>query len=168
MFEIGECVVYGTNGICRVTDICPSPYDPSDTRSFYLLVPVRNPMSSTIYTPVDNGRVPIRRLMTPEEIDAFILTIPQIEMLAVPVEKQRRELYRNTVGSLCPEGYVSVMKAVEERRERLSAAHKHVPVSDLEYGRLARHMLYSEISHVLAIAEESVEGYIAEKLGVAV
>lgn len=164
MFEVGEFIVYGTNGICRVTDICPSPYDSADTRTYYLLVPVNNPMSSTIYTPVDNDRVPMRRLMTPEEIEALILSMPHIELLSVPVEKQRRDLYRATVGALRPEGYVSVMKTVRERYERLSAAHKHFPVSDMEYGRLARHMLYSEISHVLSIKEESVEEYIAQKL----
>lgn len=48
MFAVGEYIVYGTNGICRVEGIGPAPYDKSDTRVFYLLVPVNNPLSSTI------------------------------------------------------------------------------------------------------------------------
>ena len=164
MFEIGEYIVYGTSGICRVEYICTSPYDKSDTRTFYLLVPVNNPMSSTIYTPVDNERVPMRRLMNAEEVEALIGAIPSIGVLEVPVEKQRRELYRNTVGALRPEGYVSVIKTVEERRERLCAAHKHFPVSDMEYGRLAKQMLYSELSHVLGMPIDAVEAYILQKL----
>ena len=165
MFAIGECIVYGTNGICRVEDICSSPYDKADTRTFYLLVPLHNPMSSTIYTPVDNVRVPMRRLMTPDEIEALICAMPKIEPLAVPIEKQRREIYRTTIGELRPEGYVSVIKTVHHRRERLLAAHKHFPVSDMEYGRLAKHLLYSELAHVLGMNEESIEGYIEQKLG---
>ena len=167
MFEIGQHIVYGTSGICRVEGICPSPYDKTDTRTFYLLIPVHNPMGSTIYTPVDNERVPMRRLMTPEEVDTLILAMPGIELVQVPVEKKRREIYRNTIGALRPEGYVSVMKTVERRREELSAARKHFPVSDMEYGRLAKHLLYSECAHVLGLAEEGVEAYIAERLGVA-
>jgi len=164
MFEVGEYIVYGMNGICRVEDVCASPYDKTDPRTYYLLVPVNNPMSSTIYTPVDNERVPMRRLMTPEEIEGLIAAMPGISLLTVPVEKQRREIYRTTIGSLAPEGYVQVIKTVHRRREELAAARKHFPVTDLEYGRLAKHLLYSECAHVLGLAEESMEAYITSRI----
>ena len=165
MFEIGEYIVYGINGICRVEEICPSPYDKTDTRTYYLLVPLHNPMASTIYTPVDNERVPMRRLMTPDQVEALIDAMPQIELLSIPVEKQRREVYRTAIGELRPEGYVSVIKTVHRRRVDLTAAHKHFPVSDLEYGRLAKHLLYSECAHVLGIEEDGVEAYIEKRIG---
>lgn len=165
MFEIGECIVYGTNGICRVADIGPSPYDKEDPRTFYLLIPVHNPMSSSIYTPVDNERVPMRRLMTKEEIDALIAAIPTIETLTVPVEKHRREIYRTVIGELKPEGYVKVIKTVRRRRAELIAAHKHFPVTDLEYGRLAKHLLCSECAHVLGLSEEEADQYIINCIG---
>ncbi len=165
MFEVGEHIVYGINGICRVEEICASPYDATDTRTYYLLVPVHNPMGSTIYTPVNNERVPMRRLMTAEEIHALIDAMPEIETLTVPAEKQRREIYRTTIGELKPEGYVSVIKTVYRRREELTAARKHFPVSDLEYGRLAKHLLYSECAHVLGLEEDSIESYIEERIG---
>ena len=164
MFEVGEYIVYGTNGICRVEEICKSPYDKTDTRDYYLLIPVNNPMSSTIYTPVDNARVPMRRLMTVEEIDALIGDMPQIELLTVPIEKQRRDLYRSVIGTLSPKGYVQIIKTVHRRREDLTAAHKHFPVTDLEYGRLAKHLLYSECAHVLGLSEDSIEQYIIDRL----
>lgn len=163
MFSVGEYIVYGTNGICRVEDVCASPYDAADTRTYYLLVPLHNPMSSTIYTPVDNMRVPMRRLMTKGEIEALIARMDEIELLEVPVEKQRREIYRATITELDPSGYISVIKTVERRREELTAAHKHFPVSDLEYGRLAKHLLYSEMAHVLEMEERLVEAYIEQR-----
>ena len=164
MFEKGEHVVYGINGICCVEDICASPYDKKDTRTYYLLVPVRNPMSSSIYTPVDNDRVPMRRLMTAEEVEGLILAMPQIEQLCVPTEKQRREIYRTVIAQLRPEGYVSIMKTVQQRRIDLAAVRKNMPVSDMEYGRMAKHLLYSECAHVLGIEEGDVEGYIERRL----
>ncbi|MBR6726655.1 MAG: CarD family transcriptional regulator [Clostridia bacterium] len=164
MFQIGDHIVYGINGICRVAEIGPSPYDKSDPRTYYLLIPVNNPMSSTIYTPVDNDRVPMRRLMTREEIDTLMAAIPEIELLTVPVEKQRREIYRTVIGELRPEGYVQVIKTVRRRRADLTAAHKHFPVTDLEYGRLAQHLLASECAHVLGRSEAEVDAYITECL----
>ena len=165
MFQVGEHIVYGINGICRVAEIGPSPYDKEDPRTFYLLIPINNPMSSTIYTPVDNERVPMRRLMTKEEIEALIVSIPDIQLLTVPVEKQRREIYRTVIGELRPEGYVQVIKTVRCRRKQLTAARKHFPVTDLEYGRLAKHLLCSECAHVLGMSEDEVDRYISNRLG---
>jgi CarD family transcriptional regulator len=165
MFEIGEHIVYGTNGICRVADVCASPYDRTDTRTYYLLVPTHNPMGSTIYTPVDNDRVPMRRLMTAEQVEALICAIPDIGELVVPMEKQRREIYRTTIGELDPKGYVKVIKTVNRRRAELSAARKHFPMTDLEYGRLAKHLLCSECAHVMGVSEEDADAYILSSLG---
>lgn len=167
MFAVGEYIVYGINGICRVEEVGPAPYDPTDTRTYYKLIPLNNPTSSTIYTPVNNERVPMRRLMTPTEVEALIRSMPGISLLAVPIEKQRRDIYRTTLATLLPEGYVQVIKTVYRRREELAAAHKHFPVTDLEYGRLAKHLLYSECAHVLGMEEESVENYINEQLAMA-
>lgn len=164
MFAVGEYIVYGTNGICRVEEICSSPFDATDTRPYYLLVPLNNPMSSTIYTPANNERVPMRGLMTREEIEALISCMADVEELVVPVEKQRRELYRTTIATLAPKGYVSVIKTVQRRRAQLAAAHKHFPVTDMEYGRLAKHLLYSEIALVLGMEENSMESYLGEYL----
>ena len=164
MFQVGDHIVYGINGICRVAEIGPSPYDKADTRLFYLLIPVNNPMSSTIYTPVDNQRVPMRPLMTKEEIEALIAAIPSLLPLTVPVEKQRREIYRTVIGELRPEGYVQVIKTVRRRRLDLAAAHKHVPMTDLEYGRLARNLLAGECAHVLGLTPAQADAYLAEYL----
>ena len=165
MFEIGEFIVYGINGICRVESIGPSPYDKTDPRTFYLLIPVNNPMGSSIYTPVDNDRVPMRRLMTREEIEELIALMPEIETLEVPIEKQRREIYRTTIGALDPKGYVKVIKTVQRRREELTAARKHFPMTDLEYGRLAKHLLCSECAHVMGVSEDAADAYILSSLG---
>jgi CarD family transcriptional regulator len=165
MFQIGEYIVYGMNGICRVADICPSPYDKTDTRTFYLLIPVHNPMGSSIYTPVCNERVPMRRLMTRDEIEMLIAEMPEIDVLPVPVEKQRREIYRTSIGELDPRGYVRVIKTVNRRRAELSAARKHFPMTDLEYGRLAKHLLCSECAHVMGVSEEDADAYILSSLG---
>ena len=165
VFAQGEHIVYGVNGVCRVEEVCSSPFDKSDPRTYYLLVPLHHPAGSTIYTPVDNRHVPMRRLMTPEEIDRLIAAIPRIGVLTVPAEKKRREVYRAVIEELRPEGYVSVIKTVRARHAELTAAHKHFPVSDMEYGRLAKHLLYSECAQVLGMDEQGVEAYIAQRLG---
>ena len=41
MFSVGDYMIYGINGVCLVEDICASPFDKKDTRSFYMLKPDR-------------------------------------------------------------------------------------------------------------------------------
>ena len=106
----------------------------------------------------------MRPLMTKEEIEALIAAIPSLLPLTVPVEKQRREIYRTVIGELRPEGYVQVIKTVRRRRAELTAAHKHVPMTDLEYGRLARSLLAGECAHVLGLTLAQADAYLAEYL----
>ncbi len=156
MFSVGEYIVYSTLGICRVESIGPSPYDKSDPRMFYMLIPLCNPSSTSIYTPADNPRVPMRALMTKEEIQGLIDAVPTIEPLVLATEKNRRDVYRSVIESLEPTGYVQVIKTIAHRRALLVSTRKHLPITDLECERFAEHMLYSECAYVLGLPEADV------------
>ncbi|MDE6951262.1 MAG: CarD family transcriptional regulator, partial [Lachnospiraceae bacterium] len=51
MFKVGEYVVYGNTGVCRVEGIGPLPIGSSD-KDYYTLVPVYG-RNSRIYAVVD-------------------------------------------------------------------------------------------------------------------
>ena len=67
MFTVGDYIVYGTDGICIVKDISQIdiPGAPSG-RTYYLLSPV-GARESKIYSPVDNTKVTMRRIISKEE-----------------------------------------------------------------------------------------------------
>ena len=48
MFKVGDHVVYGTNGVCLVSDITPSPFDKNDRRTYYVLKPLSGASTSLI------------------------------------------------------------------------------------------------------------------------
>ena len=69
MFQIGDYIVYGTSGVCRVEKIGPVDLpDVSKDKLYYTLSPVRNP-GGHIYTPVDNQRVVMRPILTEDETE---------------------------------------------------------------------------------------------------
>ena len=47
--KIGDCVVYSTKGICRITDVEEKVFD-RDKRNYFVLVPIFDEMS-TYYIP---------------------------------------------------------------------------------------------------------------------
>lgn len=159
MFNIGDYILYGKNGVCRLTDICSSPFDENDTRTYYKLQ-TQHGASSVIFTPTDT-KIASRKLMTKEEAESFIKKIPQIETLKVETEKLRREVYRTAVSDLSPESFVAVLKTIKERRRAFEIAKRHITEADAEYESLAKKSLYSELSIVLDIPYVDVEAYIA-------
>lgn len=162
MFNIGDLLFYGTNGVCRVSEICPSPFDPSDTRTFYKLTPIAENSSLVIYTPVDNTQVVMRSLISREEAEALVARIPEIEKVAVDVEKHRKEAYRETIREGGPEGFVKIIKTVRARREFFRRTRRRVPDLDNDFEHTARTCLYGELSTVLGISRDEVSRIILE------
>ena len=162
MFNIGDLLFYGTNGVCRVSEICSSPFDSSDPRSFYKLAPIAENTSLVIYTPVDNTQVIMRSLISKEEAEAFLARIPEIEKVAVAVEKHRKEAYRETIREGDPEGFVKIIKTVRARRELFRRTRRRVPDLDNDFEHTAKTCLYGELSTVLGICREEIHRIVTE------
>ncbi len=162
MFNIGDLLFYGTNGVCRVSEICSSPFDSSDTRSFYKLTPIAENTSLVIYTPVDNMQVVMRPLISRKEAEALVARIPSIEKVAVAIEKHRKEAYRETIRTGDPEGFVRIIKTVRARRELFKRTRRRVPDLDNDFEHTARICLYGELSTVLGVSREEISRIVLE------
>ena len=162
MFQIGDLLFYGTNGVCRVSEICSSPFDSSDPRSFYKLAPIAENTSLVIYTPVDNTQVIMRSLISKEAAEALLARIPEIEKVAVAVEKHRKEAYRETIREGDPEGFVKIIKTVRARRELFRRTRRRVPDLDNDFEHTAKTCLYGELSTVLGICREEIHRIVTE------
>ena len=165
MFQPDEYIVYGTNGVCRITEVCASPFDASDKRLYYVMKPLSDASNSLIYTPVDNTAVPMRALMTREELESLIDRIPSLPLLEIPIEKQRKEVYRAAMATVEPETYVRLLKTVYSRREAAREKRKRLSEMDNDYETMARRSLYSELALVLGIQGTEVESYLSARIG---
>jgi CarD family transcriptional regulator len=164
MFQIGDLLFYGTNGVCRVSEICSSPFDSSDTRSFYKLTPIAENTSLVIYTPVENTQVVMRSLISKEEAEALLARIPSIEKVSVAIEKHRKDAYRETIREGNPEGFVKIIKTVRARRELFRRTRRRVPDMDNDFEHTAKTCLYGELSAVLGICREEIHRIITESI----
>lgn len=161
MFKVGDHVVYGTNGVCLVSDITSSPFDKKDTRTYYVLRPLSGASTSLIYTPVDNDRVLMRPLLARGEAEALLDTVPAIPCLDVPEERARKLTYRNAIAAAEPKTYISLIKTVEGRRTDFCGTQRRLPDFEIEYDAVARRHLYTELSLVLGRTAEEISDCIA-------
>ena len=164
MFQIGDLLFYGTNGVCRVSEICSSPFDSTDTRSFYKLTPISEHSTLVIFTPIDNDRVVMRPLISKEEAEALIARLGEIEKVAVAVEKYRKDAYREAIREGAPEGFVKIIKTVRARREVFRKTRRRVPDLDNDFEFTAKNCLYGELCTVLGIPREEIHRIVTESI----
>lgn len=164
MFNVGEKIVYGNSGVFVVGDLTGSPVDKNDTRLFYVLRPMYGPEGNIICTPVDNDKVSMRQLISKEEAERLIERIPEIDLLTVVNEKQRRDVYKVSLANSGLDDYISIIKTVYNRRTESVKNKKRISETDAEYEKRAKFCLYSELSTVLGMAFEDVDCVVIDRI----
>lgn len=157
MFNKGATVYYATAGVCKVNDICRSPFNQSDERMYYVLQPNDSNNGTIIYAPVENETVVLRPLMTKCEATELISSLSDLPLLDIINEKQRRDEYRNAMKLGTPKSLAMVIKTVYNRKKNAVNEKKRFSDTDSEFDKAARHCLFGELSCVLDITSDEAE-----------
>lgn len=162
MYLIGEYIVYGTTGVCKVESVGNIKMSGvGKEKLYYTLVPL-NSKGSKIFTPVENDKVVMRPVMTKEEAKALVEEIPQIELLWVEDEKSRESIYKETLKTCDCREWIRIIKTLYLRKMSRIAEGKKVTVSDGKYLQIAEERLYEELALALDIDKDMVVEYIKE------
>ena len=160
MFKIGDLVVYGNAGVCRVTEIGRPPLSGiPDGQDYYTLTPYYAE-KSVIFTPCDNTKVVMRPIVSKEEADELIRNIPEIGCLGITDEKKREDCYRDVIKTCDPRLFVSIIKTIYNRKQQRLSEGKKVTASDEKYFQMAEDKLYGELAIALNIEKGTVKDYI--------
>ncbi len=164
MFEIGEYIVYGHNGICKVEDITYLDMSGADKdRLYYVLLPV-NTKGGKLYSPVDSNKIKTRKMLTSEEANQLIDEIPEIEQLWVTNDKLREEQYKQAVKGCDCRQWIRIIKTLYLRKQERLAQGKKVTTIDEHYLKLAENQLYGELSVALGKKKTEMADFIAQRI----
>lgn len=162
MFKKDELIMCGGHGVCRVVNVTGNPIDRLDkVRKYYVLEPVFE-KGSTVYTPVDNDKVIMRKIMNKQEAEELVGRITSIETVWIQEEKSREQMYKEAIRTYDCHSLVQIIKTLYLRKQSRLQEGKKVLSSDEQYLRKAEELLYSEMSLALSIPKEEVETYIIE------
>lgn len=165
MFEKGEYIIYGTSGVCKIEDITTMNMAsvPSD-KLFYVLSP-SSQKGGKIFTPVDNQKTIMRRVLSEKEAKELISEIPEIEELWITNEKMREENYKACMRSGDCRDWIRIIKTLYLRKQQRNAQGKKITATDERYLKMAEDYLYSELEIPLGIPKAEMEDYITRKIG---
>ena len=148
MYQIGELVQYETSGVCKVEEIVQSVPGLQQDTQCYLLIPVGKG-DGKIYTPVDNDKVKMRRILSSEEVKELMDKVPQIEGPVIQNEKQRESIYREELQSVDCYRWVGLLKTLYARKSARLAAGKRTTATDDRYLKNVEERLKEELNLVI-------------------
>lgn len=164
MFDVGEYVVYGSKGVCKIVDITRLEMAGADKERLYYVLEQMGDAAGRIYAPTDNQKIVMRKVISKEAAEQLIQEIPQIELLWVPDDRQREAAYKEALKSGDYRSWVSIVKTLYYRQRERLAQGKKITALDERYMRVAENELYSELSLTLNIPKENMQDYIKERL----
>lgn len=165
MFSVGDKIMYGGTGVCVVEDITRiCPVGSSDPKPYYILKPLYQ--TGTIQTPVDNEKIPIRGVLTRQEAEELVDSIPGIQA-SICTEKNLsalRNYYKNAMSSFECLDLVRMTKSIYAKKKDAEARQKKIGMTDEKYLRRAEDLLFGELAVALDIPMDSVSRYIEQRL----
>ena len=165
MYQIGELILYGGTGVCRVTDVIAKRFSRAEPEKlYYVLRPLYS--SGTITTPVENSKVFTRPVISRDEAIALIDAIPSIHAEAYHNSnlQQLESHYRSELESHdCQDLLRLTMSTYQKKVEREQAKLKFGAV-DRRYMERAENLLFGELAVALDIEKDSVQSFIEDRL----
>lgn len=164
MLRINDTVIYGIHGVCKVAGI-EEKYFTGKARKYFVLKPVNNDCS-TYYVPADNEEVlaKMRKLLSEEEINELIDSMPYENANWIADENERKERYKSIISEGNRTELIKMVKAIFFQKKEKKAEGKRLHSSDEAFLKDAEQLLYGEFRYVLKLNEYELMTYIFERI----
>ncbi len=164
MFKTGDYIHYSSSGLCCVEEITKLEMSGADSdRLYYRLQPL-DTRKGTIYTPVDNQKVAMRKALSRSEAEELIDRIPEIDVLTAASDREREQNYKDALRSADCAQWVRVIKTLYQRRQSRARGGKKPTASEERYFQSAVELLHQELAQAVGIEPEKVEAYITQRV----
>ena len=167
MSRIGETVLYGTEGVCTVVEICKMKVG-GKREEYYVLKPVHRP-NATVFVPANNELLlsKMRPILSKKEIDELIDNVNGEEFLWIEDHAERKAEFQKILVSGDRRELLRMIRCLYLHRQKLCENGKRLRSNDDQLLRDAEKLLNDEFSLVLNIAPNEVAEYIRARVEVA-
>jgi CarD family transcriptional regulator len=164
-FSIGDLIVYGENGVCRVEDQVERVFL-DETQQCYKLMPIYQ--SCVIFTPVENSNVFMRPVITKEEA-SFLLENHSTftpESYEAPSPRALSQVYDKVIKNHDCREMMTFIVSIYEKRRLAIESKKKLSAVDERYLKRAEELLFGELAAVLNIEKFQLREKMMEKYNI--
>lgn len=152
-YNVGDLIIYGSTGVCRVADIS------KENPPLYTLQPLYQ--DCVIYTPL-SGKVFARPIISSTEAKRLIDLIPSID--AQPFRnRSMRELvdhYQHLLDTHECEDLIRLTMSIYAKRKELEAENRKFGAVDQRYLKQAEQLLFGELGAALDLKKDDIPSHI--------
>ena len=155
MFKVDDYIMYGRTGVCKVVDITNEKFINGEERKYYVLSPIHNNNNTIIKIPLDNTKVPMRKIISKEDVTSLINDMSNMEEIWIEDEKKRSNEFKTMLKSgKCED----LIKLISNKRHL-----KKLNKADKEIIKEAERLVNEEFAIILNISPKEVNSYISSK-----
>ena len=157
MYQIGDQVVYGIHGVCRVVDqeerivdrkkVVYMALEPVEQEGARYLIPTHNPVAMSKVKP----------MLTNEELTALLESKEALEDNWIRDENRRKQTYRELISSGDRVRLMQMVRTLYRHKAEQLTAGRKVHICDDNFLRDAEKLLCSEIAAVSGITLEEAK-----------
>lgn len=158
MFKVDDYIMYGRTGLCKVIDITNEKFINGEKRKYYVLSPIHN-NNTTIKIPLDNTKIPMRKIISKEDVTSLINDMSNMEVLWIDDEKKRSNKFKMMLKSGKCEDLIKLIS----NKKYLKSSSKKLNKADKEIIKEAERLVSEEFAIILNISPKEVNSYISRK-----
>ena len=164
MYKIGDLVMYGATGVCRVEAVSKEKFSLEELQMYYVLQPLYQ--NGRIYAPVENSKVYMRHIISEDDANELIDDMPSMEAEAVKCGsvQQLSKHYQSVIDTHDCRNLVQLAKSIRLKEEAANRQNKHLGQIDKKFMKRARNLLFEEFAAALNIKKSEVAGYINRRV----
>lgn len=168
MFKKGDYIIYGSRGVCEVSDVILMNINTIEKDKLYYVLHPYHQKENKIFTSVDNQKTIMRKIVTKEEALFFINHISEVEELEIMNDKLREKSYKECLLKCDNREWLKIIKTIYSHQQQRVSKGKKMPVIDEMYLKMAEDNLFSELSIALEKPKEEIKKYILTKLDISI
>lgn len=164
MFEIGNLVMYGIHGVCKIVDVEVRTIDRKKVE--YLVLEPQHQSTSRFLVPTGNPKAvaKLRPILSRQELEDLLLSDAVRENCWISDENARKQYYRELANGGDRIAILRMVHTLYQHREQQEQAGRKFHLCDENFLRDAQRLIETEFAVVLGIPLEDVRSYVLEKL----
>lgn len=160
MYHIGDFVVYGIHGVCRILALEERIVDRKSVQ-YYVLEPLEQSGARFLIPTRNQAAVAkLKQMLTREELENLLRSQEVHADAWIADENQRKQTYRALINSGDRAALLRMVGTLHRHKTAQQSAGKKFHLCDDNFLRDAQKLLSSEFSQILGIAPEQVGSYV--------
>ena len=164
MLNVGDCVIYGSHGLCKVRDILvPAFLEKGNEKQYYMMVSAVD-AGSVIYVPVEGAEDKVRDVMSADDAEELICEIEDVDELDLPDGKKAEPEITGIIKRNIADEMMSLVKSLHKIKAIREAEGKKFAALNEKYLNMSEKLLYTEMAFSLKTEKETIKDRVIEVL----